>query len=257
MKFNFTNLLLSILPIFTNALKHINFNEHNFVSLIGPVTTNSVDSLLWEWNDPKIIEDINNNKQTLLYINSPGGSVHAGNHLIQYIKSLQSQNITVNCVAQNFISMAFAIFQSCDYRFVLENSIGMQHQMSFGIKGNIENIRNLFALNNQINEKLIELELKKIQMDKKEYLEKTINDWWIYGDDNIAYNTADELSLISCSTNLNNLFNTRKEYLYNMEFQVQIPKCPLFKDIQVSNKNAKIFFDTDSYYSNIKQWNFN
>lgn len=97
------------------------------------------------------------------------------------------------------MNMAFIIMQSCDYRYILSNSIGMQHQMRFSLCGEIENMRNYFNLNDQINNALIDLEIRRIGIDRATYDKKIISDWWIYGHNNIHENTADEIVTISCA----------------------------------------------------------
>jgi ATP-dependent protease ClpP protease subunit len=238
--------LLSLLTL-SNALKHVLLENHHFINLIGPVTKNSVDAILWEWNDPVVQKNMNETQKTTLYINSPGGSVHAGSNLIQYMRALQAQNITIDCIGENFMSMAFVIFQACDHRMVLENSIGMQHQMSFGLRGNIENMRTSFAMHDRINENIIAMELAKIGIDRETYNAKIAHDWWIIGSDNVEQNTADELVLYSCSPEIYQMTQVRKEKVSHYTFHVFTHKCPLFKDVEVTESNYSMFYDHSSY----------
>ena len=55
--------------------------------------------------------------------------------------ALQEHDIAVRCIAENFMSMAFILFEACDERLVLPHSIEMQHQMSFSLGGEIESMR--------------------------------------------------------------------------------------------------------------------
>ena len=150
------NLFIGIGAIFI-AASTITLSSNNFVSLVGPVTASSVNDVIKSFNSKGVIDYMEDNKKINLYINSPGGSVFAGNHLVQYIKTLQDSNIEVNCIAQNFMSMGFVIMQSCTNRYVMFDSIGMQHQMSLGLHGNIENIRSHFSLLDRINNVIIDI----------------------------------------------------------------------------------------------------
>jgi len=236
--------------------RHIVLDDQNFVSLVGPVTQYSVDAVIMDWNSPPIQEAMMKTNRILFYIDSPGGSVHAGNHLIQYMRSLQNQNITVECIGQNFMSMGFIIFQACNHRMILDNSIGMQHQMSFGMEGNIENMRSSFQLHDRINNDLIDMELEKIGLEKDIYLQKILMDWWLYGKENLEQNTADERIVYSCSPSIMNVKVQRKESFYGTPFQIKRHQCPLYKEIVVTRKEFMDFYDTANFWKLAKTINF-
>ena len=156
-------MLRSLITVFlgfvgiTTTSKTINLASNNFVSLIGPVTSSSIDDVIKSLNNRNINEYIQENKQINVYINSPGGSVFSGNHFVQYIKALQAVNVSVDCIGQNFMSMGFIIMQSCSKRYALFDSIGMQHQMSLGMKGNMENFKSQFSMIERVNNILIDI----------------------------------------------------------------------------------------------------
>lgn len=232
----------------------ITLEPHTFLSLIGPITSSAVDAALSEWNDPRTQEHMRRNNTFSLYINSPGGSVHAGNHFIQYIRTVQSRNVTVKCIGQNFMSMAFVIFQACDHRMVLDNSLGMQHQMSFGMRGPIEPLRKLFQMHDAINEEIIAMEIERIGIQRQDYDKKIAHDWWIYGQDNLKQNTADEIILMDCDPSLYGIFNTRIEKNGHYRFRVQTHQCPLFRDVEVSETLFAPFYDTSKYFMHARTW---
>jgi ATP-dependent protease ClpP protease subunit len=238
----------------TTAMRSVVLNETNFVSLIGPVTSNSVDAVLLDWSHPSRARQMNRTKHAILYIDSPGGSVHAGSRLVQYIRAIQNQNVTVDCIAQNFMSMAFIIMQACDGRFVLENSVGMQHQMSMSMRGDIENLRSMFRLHDRMNERMIRMEIDKIGIDREDYMERIINDWWLYGEDNVDENTADEVILYSCAPSLYGAVVEREERILGMTFTVRIHRCPLFREVMVSEKAAIPFYESDFYAERAREW---
>lgn len=246
-------IILSFLNMFGNT-ENIILNDHNFVNLIGPVTSNSVDAIIWEWNTPKMQKYMNEKNHTILYINSPGGYVQAGSQLIQFMSSLQNKNITIDCIGQNFMSMAFNIFQSCNNRYILDDSIGMQHQMSFGLKGNIESIRNYFNFHDQINNQLIQKEIDRIGISKELYMQYIINDWWIYGLDNIKLNTADKKIFYLCDSSIHGVMLNRKERMWSEYYYITYFKCPLYKNIDISNSRFNEFYDPYQYQEKVKFW---
>jgi ATP-dependent Clp protease protease subunit len=247
------SILVGFFIIQESSAKTITLSNNNFVSLIGPITKSSIDNVIRSLNDKYINEYIQENKQINIYINSPGGSVFAGNHLIQYVKMLQNNNVSVNCIGQNFMSMAFIIMQSCTKRYVLFDSIGMQHQISLGIKGNIENLKNYFSLIDRVNKILIKMEIKKINITESEYLSNILSDWWLYGFENVESNVADQLINIRCSQIIMNDKIKQKIDLNGILFSIESSKCPILNDIQVSDRNMSKYYDFDNYSFTVKQ----
>jgi len=262
------SLLLSFSYIQDCCSKTIILSNNNFVSLVGPVTTNSVDDVIKSLNNRAVSEYIQDNKNINLYINSPGGSVFAGNHLVQYIKTLQDSNISVNCIAQNFMSMGFVIMQSCTKRYVMFDSIGMQHQMSLGLKGNIENLRNHFRLIDRVNNILIDMEIKKIGIAKESYLLKILSDWWLYGEENVFESVADELITVRCTSMIYNEKVKKSESFLGFDFELEMNKCPIINEIkfidkyynssspifgEINKSNLYIFYDFEKYPVNAKE----
>jgi len=239
-------------PLTTTRI--VTLEPHSFLSLIGPITSSAVDAALWEWNNPTAQDYMRENGTFTLYLNSPGGSVHAGNHLIQYMRTVQSRNVTIECIGQNFMSMAFVIFQACDHRMVLDNSLGMQHQMSFGMRGPIEPLRKLFQMHDAVNEKIIAMEIDRIGIERELYDEKIAHDWWIYGEDNIVQNTADEVIFMDCDPSLYGGIHTRKEKRGAYTFLVQTHHCPLFRDVEVSDALFAPYYDTSEYPMYARTW---
>lgn len=249
-------MLWSLFLLFTiaSSMKHFVLDDKNFVSLVGPITSSSVDAIIWEWNDPLMKQSMKKTNHTFLYLNSPGGFVQAGSQLMQYMRSLQHENITIDCIAQNFMSMAFIIFQSCNHRYILADSIGMQHQMSFGVQGSVETIRNQFQLHDQINNQWIQFQIDRIGISRNQYMDLITNDWWIYGEDNLVQNTADEIILYSCHSNIHGLWLTRQEIMSNQLFFLQYLKCPLYKHVKSSNKHFHDYFFFNMYPQKAKDW---
>ena len=242
-----------VINIFSVDSKIFTLNTNNFVSLVGPVSSNSVDDLIKSFNNKNILEYIQEERKIILYINSPGGSVFAGNHLVQYIKTLQLQNISIDCVGQNFMSMAFVIMQSCSKRYAMFDSIGMQHQMSLGMKGNIENFKNHFNLIERVNNMLIEMEISKIGISREAYLENILSDWWSYGFENVKNNIVDEIINVRCTPNVMIERIKKKESLFGFEFEIEMSKCPILNDLKLSERNMSKYYDFENYSINIKK----
>ena len=244
------------------AASTITLSSNNFVSLVGPVTASSVNDVIKSFNSKGVIDYMEDNKKINLYINSPGGSVFAGNHLVQYIKTLQDSNIEVNCIAQNFMSMGFVIMQSCTNRYIMFDSVGMQHQMSLGLRGNIENIRTHFGLLDRINNVIIDMEITKIRMERDVYLKKILSDWWLFGEENVKEGVADKLVTVKCIPSIINEKVKRTDSIFGIDFSIELNKCPILMDIKLidleskqSVNTTKLFkyYDFVNYPFNVKE----
>jgi len=235
----FKSFFTFLIGIIYAASTTITLSSNNFVSLVGPVTASSVNDVIKMFNSKGVNDYIEDNKKINLYINSPGGSVFAGNNLVQYIKTLQDSNIEVNCIAQNFMSMGFVIMQSCTNRYVMFNSIGMQHQMSLGLHGNIENIRTHFSLLDRINNIIIDMEITKIKMDRELYLKKILSDWWLFGEESVRDGVADKLVTVKCVPTIIHEKVKRTDTIFNIDFTIELNKCPILMDIKLIDLDSK------------------
>lgn len=258
----FKSLFTFLIGVTFATASTITLSANNFVSMVGPVTASSVNDVIKSFNTKGVIDYMEDNKKINLYINSPGGSVFAGNHLVQYIKTLQDSNIEVNCIAQNFMSMGFVIMQSCTNRYVMFDSIGMQHQMSLGLRGNIENIRNHFSLLDRINNVIINMEITKIKMDREIYLQKILSDWWLFGEENIKEGVADKLVTVKCVPSIINDKVKRNDSIFGVDFTIELNKCPILMDIKLLDMDSKNkvnvtklykYYDFVNYPFNVKE----
>lgn len=188
---------VSSLPESYDSLDYplINLTADNLVVLRGVIDMESVS---------KTIEQLHSvgTDSVYLYLNSHGGSVVDGYHLVQTIDALHKSGKTVTCIADTAISMAFVIFQSCPVRYVRPSSILMQHQMSFGIRGSIEQVKNFVSFVDGMEEEINIRQALRIGMPVTEFKDKIMNDWWVYGYQTIENNLADEMVFMLCSKDL-------------------------------------------------------
>lgn len=236
----------------SNVSPPIILNKNNFVSLIGPVSTSSVDDVIQQTS---IITDyIQEHQSFYFFINSPGGSVFAGNHLIQYMLSLQESGIHINCISANYMSMAFIIFQVCSTRNIMWNSLGMQHQISLGISGNIENLVNQLDMIERVNQLTIDLEIKRINISYPEYKKRILSDWWLYGSEAITQNVADKKVNVICSSDILQKSIIDELVIFDQNIQIVRSACPLINKVKILNANSTLepFFDTSNFHQNVK-----
>ena len=185
-------IFLAALPVVRTEITSIHLTNDNFVSLRGPVTSQSIAELISNLLDKT-------SDKRYIYLNTNGGSVDAGMRLINVIKDLQNNNIEVNCIADTAISMGFVIFQSCSKRYVLSYSTLMQHQMSMsGIRGKLLELNSYMSHINKIEDTVNKMQANRINITQTEFESKINNDWWLTSDESIEYGVADELISIKC-----------------------------------------------------------
>ena len=193
-RLNYKLIILS-LYLSVNA-RIITLTEDNHVSIKHTISSTTASKFI---NDIEKIEK----KSIYIYINSPGGSVHEGEKIIQYMEYKKHTNYTLLCIAHRAHSMAFHIYQHCTHRYVLPSSTIMQHQISLEINGQLQNIQNYIKTIEQINQRFIEIESKKLKISKDLYKSRISTDWWLYGNEIVDEKAGDILiSAIGCHKNL-------------------------------------------------------
>ena len=173
----------------------ITLTPENHVSVQGEIT----DELITH----KILELAKLNSDIIyVYIQSNGGSVLAGKRFIQFISTLNNHGKNISCIADEAFSMGFVILQYCPHRYVMQNSIIMQHQMSLGVSGPINNMDNYLTMIHQIKEELNNHQANRLKLSLEIFEQQISNDLWIYGENIIKSNAADEIVEVLCSKEL-------------------------------------------------------
>lgn len=180
----------------TNS-KTIELTLLNLISIRGPINSYSTS---------KFVRDTSNlgTNQINILINSPGRSISDGNIIIEQMKSLNESSVVINCISQFAASMAFIITQACPHRMGISTSILMQHQMSLGVKGEINRINSYLEYIDNLKKSLDLMQANRIGMDMYKFQERVKYEWWIYGNNNIKKNILDEIVIIKCSNDLVN-----------------------------------------------------
>jgi len=206
--------------------KEITFTTKNSLLIRGQINEQTATDVIFEINKRK------NKKKLFLYLDTNGGSVDAGNKIINEI-----QKYNISCVATKAISMGFVILQSCHKRFVTPMATLMQHQMSYGVVNEKEKVESYVRFIGQIGQHLEDMQAKRIGINPYEFKIRTFNDWWIFGDNAIKENCADRIVNVKCTTELTN-------QTYNIEYgpiTYIFSKCPVIAGpIEVrKNKQSK------------------
>ena len=225
--------------------KVLDLNSRNLITIRGPIQGSSSTNWISAFNDRDLDIDT-----MYIYLSSPGGSVLEGNKLIDQIKTLQLSGVQVICIADFAASMAFVILQSCPQRFALPSSILMQHQMSLGLKGPLENVENYLTFIHSVDDNLDKMQADRMNMSEAEFRKKVMNDWWIAGHNAKEFNAVDDLVMVKCSKELmpkRERINVRTMF---GTIEIIFSKCPIAReplDIKMKDGNE---------YSDIKNTNW-
>lgn len=192
----------------------INLNSTNLITIKGEINSQSASDFIYELNK-------NDKKDYFVYLDTPGGSVEDGNKIISEVKKYN-----LSCIVDRAYSMGFAILQACKERLILPHGKLMQHQISYAVRNENEKVLSYIKYIRQLEKKLIDFQAKRIKMSPHLFKRKTMNEWWIYGDNAILTNTADKVVEVKCTEEL-----TNKNYTIDTMFsKITYSKCPLISD---------------------------
>jgi ATP-dependent protease ClpP protease subunit len=180
----------------SGGLLNIHLNASNLVILKGPIDSDSMAHLKQQ------IYELPSREHVVLYIDSPGGSVMAGNDFLQAMNTLKANGTVFTAVANRAASMAFILLQNCNNRYILENSILMQHSISLMLWNDLEKAQSYLKLVDSIKTSLVRMQAERMGMAPADFLSKTLQDWWFYQDEAIQSHAADRQVTISCDASL-------------------------------------------------------
>lgn len=177
------------------SYRRVNLLFDNNIFIKGEITKSSINNTINKIRKIKKTGNIN------FIINSHCGDLISGYNLIIEMLKIQEKLLVIDCYAINAKSTAFTIFQYCDNRYVMPNSILFQHNVSIEFKGSFEDFEDFYEtrfvfyrlITNMFN---IDVS-NKIKMTYQDFLGKIWNDWTIKGGENIVKNNlADEVVII-------------------------------------------------------------
>jgi ATP-dependent Clp protease protease subunit len=216
-------ILLTLLA--TNVFsKELLLTKDNTVSLLGPVTDQSISELMQEINT--LSQSGDKKEPIFLVLNTPGGSVFAGLELMQYVNTLRRP---VHVVANYAASMGFHILQNSPKRYVTKFATIMSHRAHGGFRGDIpqqitSRLNHIISLVDKMDEDVVKRTNGK--HTKQSYGELIRDEYYAVGSNAIEDGFADEVVSLKCDESL----NTYKDITINaMFFQIeaQVSNCPL------------------------------
>lgn len=137
-------------------------------------------------NDPITVE---------LVIDSPGGSVFDGFHLIDYINRLHGEGHTVNTTAYGMAaSMAGVLLQVGKTRAMGANSLLLIHEAQFGAMGSFGKVEDQVKMVELMHDRILETFAARSKLSKAAISRRwRRRDWWINAQESLKSGFIDAI----------------------------------------------------------------
>jgi ATP-dependent Clp protease protease subunit len=180
--------------------------EKRIINLVGTVD----DGVMEDITTSLLIMDSESDDPIQMFIHSPGGSVLAGEAIINQMRFIKSPVITIlNGLGA---SMGAAIFAMGDYRVILPLSKCMLHQVSASEGGNIQDMRVGLKFTEDLNDELLTLIGERCGKTLEQIKNDTIRDKWMFAKECVEYGLADIMVVRSSEIdNIKELKNLKKK----------------------------------------------
>lgn len=170
-----------------------------------------------------------------LVLDSPGGSVFAGESFIEFAKMYEN----VHTITIFSASMAAGIVQSLPgKRYITKNGILMFHRASGRFQGQFETgeVESQLALWKQIVRGMEQRNADRLKLSLEDYKSKVVNEWWLYGADSVAQQGMDQIIDLKCSQQLIDKREMVTKNVLFFEIKAEFSGCPLFRSPLPSDK---------------------
>jgi ATP-dependent Clp protease protease subunit len=144
---------------------------------------------------------LSKNETIYLFLNTPGGSVSAGMHMIAHIKAIPQEVKTITAFAA---SMGFITVQDLGERLILPNGVLMAHRARGGVEGQIPGELNARAKFH--TDAIVQIEQSvsaRMGISHDAYAKLVLNEYWVEGQLAVDAHAADRVVLVNCSNSLN------------------------------------------------------
>lgn len=222
-------LLLAALLFFSvpSIAENIVLTTQNTVTIRGAITGTSVTVAMLDIAT-QVIRRGAKNYTIYLVLDSPGGSIVAGDAFIQFAKTIPNlETITIFSA-----SMAAGIVEALPgRRLITENGILMFHRASGQFEGQFEDgeVESQLRLWKSIVRAMEVKNSSRMGMGLQEYKDKIKDEYWLYGTEAVEKKGADAQVDIKCTPQL----VAQKVRVYVESFfggaEVQFSGCPLFR----------------------------
>lgn len=165
-----------------------------------------------------------------LVLDTPGGSVYAGDQFIQFLKGYKNiQTITIFAASMG----AMIVELHAGKRFITDNGILMFHRASGRFEGQFEE----GELESQLNfwkamiRSMEDSVAKRVGLSLEEYKRYIKDEWWLRGEKAISMGAADEVINVKCTDDLINDTEILSIPIFaGVSIDATYSKCPLLRN---------------------------
>jgi ATP-dependent Clp protease protease subunit len=230
----------------------LQMTNDNTVVIRGEISEDSASDFISDIHKIANNEDAEAVNDIYVFLMTPGGSVIDGYNIIQTLDAWTLAGKNITCIADTAYSMGFSILQACTNRYVLKGSSVMQHQMSFGLEGQLENNKNRFKFIESIGREMDNQQSERLGLSYEDFKKKTLSDWWLFGNSIVEENVADKMVNVLCDHKLSNeTYFKEFDFVFFGKIKFEFSKCPLIKapkSIDFGNNNANdVDYMNDSF----------
>jgi ATP-dependent protease ClpP protease subunit len=173
-----------------------------------------------------------------LVLDSPGGSIDAGQGFIQYAKMFRD----VKTISIFAASMASAIVEALPgERLITENGVLMFHQAYAGVEGTLE-VGSLESRLYMMKKTVLRMEVAnstRMKMNLGDYKALIARELWLDSDDSIRYRAADRVVDLMCMPELIATTDKLTVQSFFGSSTYTFSRCPLFR-IPISAVGANL-----------------
>ena len=133
------------------------------------------------------------NKDIILHIDSPGGSVKSGLSIVDVMDYVSSDIVTINTGMAASMGSILLGAGTKGKRYALRFSRVMLHQVSTGAAGNIQDIRISLKEGEKYNDLLFGLLGEYTNKDPKQVMQDAQRDLWLSSEEAVSYGIVDSV----------------------------------------------------------------
>ena len=178
----------------TLAATSLTLTPTNHLSVRGPIDAKAASTFVHD-------SQLHHATVKYVYIDSPGGSVSAGDRMVE---ELQRRNYT--CLVDTAYSMAFVLVQACARRLVRPSGSLMQHQIALagmGLHGELGKVKARLDSIERVRQRLDQMQAARLNLTEAAFVARTTNEWWLDARDALTHRCVDALApSLQCSAAL-------------------------------------------------------
>lgn len=202
----------------------ITLTKRNTLVFRGVVTSQSVAKMQIE--AMQMSAKLYPSETIYLVLDTPGGSVSAGNEFIDFMKALPQKTKTITLFAA---SMGFHIAQNLDERLILPSSTMMSHRASMsGLEGELpgELLSRLSYTMRELN-RMDEVVATRMKVPLAYYQNLIRDELWLKGSESLRMRVVDRVVLARCDSSFQGTNSVEVGNFLGIPVMAQMHSCPL------------------------------